>query len=139
MPSLDRLQDLTERLAPTLCDYVGMDNPARVYLTPSGRIVGICAYADHEVAFMRMMAAPGTVLPDHMHADEGETVGIISGSAVLTMHAGDGTITTLTMPQGSSAHVPKGVVHSMQFPETTLLWCVSAPPAPGYPLPVDKC
>ena len=139
MHPIDRLQDLTARLAPTLCDYVGLDNPARVYLTSAGRLVGLCAYADHEVAFMRMMATPGTVLPDHAHADEDETVGIISGSAVLTMHTGDGTITATTMPRGASAHVPKGVVHGMSFPKTTLLWCVSAPPAPGYPLPVDKC
>lgn len=132
---IEQLKDITAHLAPSLSDFVTGDAPCRVYLTIKGRLVGVHLYSDPEMAVARMMATAGTELGPHQHMNELEVLGVLTGRVVYNLTYQDGRTETKEVKAQDVIVIPAGVVHSCVYPELTLQWALTMPPAPGFPLP----
>lgn len=132
---IEQLKELTAHLVPGLDAMITADSPCRVYLTIKGRLVGVHIYSDHSIAICRLMATADTELGFHQHANEHETLGVIQGHCIHTLKYSDGRVEVRELKLGETLYIPPGVIHNCVYPELTLQWAVTTPPAPGFPLP----
>ena len=127
-PSLEKLQMMTEHLAPTLTTKISGE-PGNVVEFQMDRGVGVSfgLWNEPAVAVARSTISAGSKFPEHAH-DERELILVYSGLASIFL---DGKEKVLH--PGDSVIVCPGVVHYVVCEEDTKFISVAVPSAPGFP------
>lgn len=97
--------------------------------TESGHCVMVGLCKEENVAIARAHCVAGTVLKPHVHENEKEFVGVITGLCVIQFANGS----TREVGPGGIVVFKPGEIHSATYPVDTDMWAVTVPAEPLYP------
>lgn len=126
----EKLKELTAKL-PSLEDLIVERSERLEYSSKSGapyHAFGI--YRDSSIAVVRCFAQSGSEMTMHEHTNEVEWIGVISGRAQVVL---DDTNDRVILAPTEATRIDPGRPHHAIALEDTWFWCITMPPAAGFP------